>query len=170
MNRDFEPATSASLLRDAQQGDPESWQKIGQLYGPIIYAWARRCGCQAADAADIMQETLTAVSRGLADFDHQRNDATFRGWLWTITRNKLRDLERRRDTGGAGGSSQEAISFHRCCNREIGRESVAPIAKRCQVKASDASPGNKHPKKQQSPRDDSRPPSWRHVLLQLGDL
>jgi RNA polymerase sigma-70 factor (ECF subfamily) len=47
-------------------------------------------GFQSADAADIMQETLTAMSNALTRFESQP-DTTFRGCLWTITRNKMRD-------------------------------------------------------------------------------
>ncbi|MCD0459243.1 sigma-70 family RNA polymerase sigma factor [Roseiconus lacunae] len=101
-----EPSTSRSMLARAQNGDTESWQQLAQVYGPIIYAWARRSGCQAADAADVMQETLSAVASALQRFDHQRDGATFRGWLWTITRNKIRDhLRLLQHEEAAGGTA-----------------------------------------------------------------
>ena len=107
LSHNSEPSTSASLLQRAREGDSECWTKIAQLYGPIIYAWARRSGCQSADAADVMQETLTAVAKTLASFDHQRSGATFRGWLWTIARNKLRDQGRVKDPPGIGGTDAQ---------------------------------------------------------------
>lgn len=104
-DRDHEPSTSPSLLQSAKDGNRESWQRLAQIYGPVVYGWARRCGCQAADAADVMQETLTAMTTAMTGFDHQRDGATFRGWLWTITRNKLRDRRRRGEgAGGIGGT------------------------------------------------------------------
>lgn len=60
--RDREPSTSPSLLQSAKEGRSESWRKLAQIYGPVIYGWARRCGCQAADAADVMQETLASMT------------------------------------------------------------------------------------------------------------
>jgi RNA polymerase sigma-70 factor (ECF subfamily) len=102
--RENEPPTSQSLLQSAQRGDAEGWRRLAQIYGPIIYGWARRCGCQSADAADVMQETLTSMTSALSRFDHSQPDATFRGWLWTITRNKLRDRARREDDLAAGGT------------------------------------------------------------------
>ena len=77
---------------------------LAQIYGPIIYGWARRCGCQSADAADVMQETLAAMTGALERFDHDQPGATFRGWLWTIARNKLRDRARRQTDQAAGGT------------------------------------------------------------------
>ena len=102
--RDKEPSTSASLLQSARRGDADGWRRLAQIYGPIIYGWARRCGCQSADAADVMQDTLTSMTTALSRFDHNQPDSTFRGWLWTITRNKIRDRARRSDELAAGGT------------------------------------------------------------------
>ncbi len=107
MNRhdcDSEPSTSASLLQRACRGDVDGWRKLAHLYGPIVYAWARRSGFQEADAADVMQDTFAAVAKALPAFDYERQDATFRGWLWTITRNKLRDHVRAAEAQAVGGT------------------------------------------------------------------
>lgn len=90
-----EPSTDHSLLRRAQSGHDEGWQTLVQIYGPIVYRWIRRLDVQPADAADVMQETFLAVATALPRFDAVTADATFRGWLWTIARNKLRDRQRR---------------------------------------------------------------------------
>lgn len=66
-----------------------------QLYGPLIYGWCRRVGRQPADAADATQDVLVSVSRDLHRFDPHAAGATFRGWLWTITRRRLADQTRR---------------------------------------------------------------------------
>ncbi|QDT10366.1 RNA polymerase sigma factor [Planctomycetes bacterium K23_9] len=102
-----EPSTSGSLLQRARDGDADSWRRLAQIYGPIVYSWARRCGCQSADAADVMQETFAAVSAAIGRFDYERPDASFRGWLWTITRNKVRDQARRDDGHGVGGTEAQ---------------------------------------------------------------
>lgn len=107
MNRrdcDSEPSTSASLLQCACRGDVDGWRRLAHLYGPIVYAWARRSGFQEADAADVMQDTFAAVAKALPTFDDERQDATFRGWLWTITRNKLRDHARAAEAQAVGGT------------------------------------------------------------------
>jgi RNA polymerase sigma-70 factor (ECF subfamily) len=46
---------------------------------------------QEADAADVMQETFRALVAGIHSFQKQSPNDSFRGWLWTITRNKTRD-------------------------------------------------------------------------------
>lgn len=91
-----EPSTSASLLENACQGDSLSWERIVHLYGPILYTWARRSGCQPADAADIVQEVLADAFRNLNSFQPRAAGSTFRGWLWTITRRRLIDQYRAR--------------------------------------------------------------------------
>jgi len=86
-----------------RDGDDEGWRVMAQVYGPIVYGWARRSGCQSADAADVMQETFVAVSGSIGSFRRDRADASFRAWLWTITRNKIRDLARRKEKRAQAG-------------------------------------------------------------------
>lgn len=102
--------TSPSLLGRATSGDSQAWQRMVQIYGPLVYSWARRTGLQPQDAADVTQETFAAVSNRLQGYDAQRTGATFRGWLWTITRNKAADLVRNQQAqpGARGGSTNLA--------------------------------------------------------------
>ena len=87
-------STSQSLLRRAREHDPEAWSRLTAVYGPTLYAWCRRSGLQASDAADVTQEVFQAVAVSLDKFRKDRPGDTFRGWLWTITRNKIRDFAR----------------------------------------------------------------------------
>ncbi len=90
------PSTTApSLLDAARDGDSDAWQQMVHLYGPLIYGWCRRVGRQPADAADVTQDVLLSVSRDLDRFNPGVPGATFRGWLWTITRRRLADQARR---------------------------------------------------------------------------
>ena len=61
----------------------------------MVFLWCRQWGLSVHDAADVVQEVWTTVAMHLADFRRERPEDTFRGWLWTITRNKLRDRVRR---------------------------------------------------------------------------
>ena len=90
------PSTSNSLLLRACGGDSIAWQRVVQIYGPLVYSWARKTGLQPQDAADVTQDTFLAISTKLAQFRLDRPGATFRGWLRTITRNKAADLVRER--------------------------------------------------------------------------
>jgi RNA polymerase sigma-70 factor (ECF subfamily) len=89
-------STSLSLVDRVKARDPVAWARFATLYGPLIYHWCRRSGLQAADAADVVQEVLGGVASRIDGFDHSSPDSTFRGWLWTITRNKICDHFRRR--------------------------------------------------------------------------
>jgi RNA polymerase sigma-70 factor, ECF subfamily len=84
-------STSRSLLRRAREHDSDAWEKLTALYTPLVYQWCRRAGLQVNDAADVAQEVFRSVVVGLDGFRKERPEDTFRGWLWTITRNKIRD-------------------------------------------------------------------------------
>jgi RNA polymerase sigma factor (sigma-70 family) len=90
--------TRASLL--ARLGDPEdraAWQQFVELYGSLVYGFARNRGLQDADAADLTQEVFLAVSNVMGRWKYDPKQGRFRGWLYGITRNKIaRFLERRR--------------------------------------------------------------------------
>jgi RNA polymerase sigma-70 factor (ECF subfamily) len=88
-------STSSSLLREVRQQDPEAWRRLVKLYGPLVYIWARQCGLQPNDAADVVQEVFVAVAGSVGTFRRERPGDTFHGWLWMITRNKVRDHFRR---------------------------------------------------------------------------
>lgn len=101
-------STSSTLLLRVQARAPDAWDRLVHLYGPLVYHWCRQAGLQDADAADVGQEVFRAVLGAVADFHHDRTGDSFRGWLRTITRNKVRDLARRRakdPASGAGGSA-----------------------------------------------------------------
>jgi RNA polymerase sigma-70 factor (ECF subfamily) len=88
-------ATSPSLLDRARQNVPGAWDRLVELYAPLVYHWCRRGGLGPEDAADVFQDVFRAVAEHLGDFRRDRPGDTFRGWLRTIARNKLRDHFRR---------------------------------------------------------------------------
>ena len=100
-------STSHSLLQCVQQRDPDAWRRFAALYGPIVYRWSIRYGLQPHDAADVTQETFQSVAQSIDRFERRSADDSFRGWLWTITRNKIRDHFRRhqKEPRAAGGSA-----------------------------------------------------------------
>ncbi len=101
-----EGGTSLSLLARASANDPASWWQLIQVYSPLVFYWARRGGLRDADSADVVQEVWQSVSAALPRFYCDEHTGSFRGWLWTITRNKLHDHFRAREgkAEAAGGS------------------------------------------------------------------
>ena len=90
-----ESRTSTSWLSRVRHRDPQAWRRLTELYGPLVYHWGRRHGLSAEDASDLTQEVFSAVAGAIERFLHSPEHGTFRGWLWTIARNKLRDHFRR---------------------------------------------------------------------------
>ena len=80
------------------------------MYAPLIFYWGRKQGLNATDAADLVQDVLSTLVLKLPAFEY---DATqrFRGWLWTVTVNRARDMHRRqavRPTDGMDATMQLA--------------------------------------------------------------
>jgi RNA polymerase sigma-70 factor (ECF subfamily) len=91
---DTSSSTSLSLIERVRQHQAEAWTRFTQLYGPLVYRWTRRAELQHADIVDVVQEVFRAVAVSIDRYDRDLGTG-FRGWLWGITRNKLRDFQRR---------------------------------------------------------------------------
>jgi RNA polymerase sigma-70 factor (ECF subfamily) len=117
---DLEPSistsqvTSMSLLAGARLRDPEAWRRMAGLYTPLIRYWCRKGGLAEDAVDDLVQETLSAVLRGLPTFERSGAGGSFRGWLRTIVRNKLNDFYRaRRDKATATGGTDAHLDLGR---------------------------------------------------------
>jgi len=85
------PGTRASLLvRIRDPEDASAWNLFVDLYAPLVYGFFRRHGIQDADVADLTQDVLTRVSQGIRRLDYDPERGTFRGWLFTVVRNRWR--------------------------------------------------------------------------------
>ena len=90
-NGDQNDSTATSLIVRVRSADPDAWEKLTRLYGPVVYGWARQAGLQPYDASDVMQNVFQAVTQHIVRFRKDLRTDSFRGWLWTITRNKILD-------------------------------------------------------------------------------
>jgi RNA polymerase sigma-70 factor (ECF subfamily) len=110
------PSTRPSLLvRIRNAKDQEAWSQFVDIYAPLVYAYARRYGLQDADAADLTQDVLRAVARAANKLVYDAERGTFRGWLFTVTRNKLRNFHasQGRHCRGAGDTDvQNLLNQH----------------------------------------------------------
>ena len=106
-------STSASLL-ERLRADPKSpaWQRMVEIYQPLIRAWLSRQDVLASDADDLVQEVLAVVVRRLPDFEHNQRVGAFRTWLRTITVNVVRDhwRNRRHRPAAAGGDLNDVLN------------------------------------------------------------
>ena len=69
-----------------------TWEQVAQQYGRKIYNFAYRLTGNPDDAADLVQEVLLRVRKGLAGY----TPGSFEGWLWRITRNAFLDSVRKK--------------------------------------------------------------------------
>jgi RNA polymerase sigma-70 factor (ECF subfamily) len=102
-------ATSRPLLDRVRADDPAAWNTLVDLYGPLVFTWCRRWDLPEQEIADVFQDVFQAVSSHIATFRKDNEGDTFRGWLRTITQNKVRDHFRKvgREPGGAGGTEAQ---------------------------------------------------------------
>ena len=106
LTRAYTDSTSLSLLEKIRAREESAWQRLVDLYGPLVFSWCCRCGLSREDASDVFQEVLAAVAANIAQFRRQRPGDTFRGWLRVIARNQSRlHFRRQRDRPRAIGGS-----------------------------------------------------------------
>lgn len=87
--------TSVSLLRRLQRtDDSKNWNRLVELYAPLLRVWLRKYDVQASDADDLVQEVLMAVAKDLKSFDHSGRPGAFRSWLRSILVHRLRNFWR----------------------------------------------------------------------------
>jgi RNA polymerase sigma-70 factor (ECF subfamily) len=76
------------VAQGLRQGRPEAWQALYEAYAEQVWrAVARLLGSDAADVADVVQETFLAAARGAAAYDPTRGSLWM--WLWGIARNHV---------------------------------------------------------------------------------
>ena len=94
------------MLDRVRQMQPDAWTRLVEVFGPIVYRWCRKSGLSGHDAADVVQDVFASVARGIVAFHRSQDDHSFRNWLATITRNRVRDFWRRsaKQPDAAGGT------------------------------------------------------------------
>lgn len=103
-------STSRSLLARVHTNDADAWDRLVTLYTPLVWHWCRKMELPSQEMADVVQDVFQAVAAHIHDFHRDRPGDTFRGWLRTITRNKVNDHFRvhQREPQAKGGSEAKA--------------------------------------------------------------
>jgi RNA polymerase sigma-70 factor, ECF subfamily len=109
-NRNID-ATSLSLLKRLKSNTSDSWQQLFELYGPLVYYWCKRANLQNDDSEDVVQDVFKSVSSSIQNFKKDKSLGSFRGWLWTITRNQINQHFRNKSKQdkAIGGSVAKAL-------------------------------------------------------------
>ncbi|NOX56912.1 MAG: sigma-70 family RNA polymerase sigma factor [Planctomycetes bacterium] len=100
------PETRASLLvRLKDRADQEAWSEFVEIYQPAIYRLARHNGLQHADAEDLAQRVLMAITRAIERWEQNPQRARFRTWLHRVAENAIMNaLSRAKADRGSGDS------------------------------------------------------------------
>lgn len=102
-------STDNGLLEGIRAREEQAWTRFVDEYSPLIYVWCRKCDLQPADALDVSQQVFQAVSRSISTFSRRSGDGSFRGWLFVVTRNLIRNYLSRtlRGPRPQGGTSMQ---------------------------------------------------------------
>ena len=111
------PTRRSLLDRLKDAGDHASWEDFHRTYRGLLFGVARRAGLNEHEAGEAVQDTLIAVAKKLPDFRYEPGKDSFKGWLLQLTRWKVADQFRRRESAGGavpeaddGTSSEDALA------------------------------------------------------------
>ncbi len=83
-------------MRASRGDDEQSWQRLHDIYAPLIRGWLSRQAVVGSDADDLTQDVLVVVLRKLPTFKHNGRPGAFRRWLRLIVVNCVRDSIKRK--------------------------------------------------------------------------
>jgi RNA polymerase sigma-70 factor (ECF subfamily) len=141
------PITQPSLLVRLQDPrDQDAWRQFVRIYAPVVYGYARQRGLQDADAADLTQEVLQAVTTAAGRLDYDPRRGSFRGWLFTVAHHKLYDFlaRRRRECQGSGDSNGQLLLEQQPAREDDAEVWDAEYARRLFAWAADQVRGSFH--------------------------
>ena len=88
--------TSATLLDKVKDVDDQiSWDRLYELYHPLIIGFCRQKGCRDEMAYDVLQECMVTLMRVLPDFHYSPEKGNFRSFLLKIVERRIQDAFRR---------------------------------------------------------------------------
>src|SRR3954452_1636681 len=98
--------TRLSLLARLENPDDHAaWQQFVELYGRLVYGFARDRGLQDGDSVDLTHGVCLDIAPKAGHWRYDPAQGSFRGWLYGVTRHKLARFFERRGIQPVGGSN-----------------------------------------------------------------
>ena len=119
---EFIPTRYSLLSRLQDWDDQESWKDFFDTYWRLIYSIALKSGLTEVEAEDVVQETVICVAKDIDKFRRDRRLGSFKGWLRNLTRWRVADQLRKRDSNLVSG--------------EVGLEASTTLAEPSEIPAS----------------------------------
>lgn len=106
-------SASTSLLRRVKSNDHDAWRRLVKIYGPLVYAWARKSQLQPADAHDVVGVVFGEVVRSIDRFEKDERGQSFRRWLWIICKRRVINLREKNARMTPAGGSAANVAMQR---------------------------------------------------------
>jgi RNA polymerase sigma-70 factor (ECF subfamily) len=90
------PTRATLIQRLKNWQDQSSWQDFFDTYWKLIYGVALKGGLTAAEAQDVVQETMISVAKHMPTFKYDPAIGSFKTWLLNMTRWRITDQLRKR--------------------------------------------------------------------------
>jgi len=95
---DYSSGVDAHLIEAIKQGRPEAQEWLYKHYAPALLSYIKRSVGNLEDAEEILNDVLYTAITKIDSFDVSKSQSRepLRAWVYTITKNKIRDHLRKR--------------------------------------------------------------------------
>ncbi|AKR56829.1 RNA polymerase sigma70 [Devosia sp. H5989] len=100
-------AQTSELIKRAVNGDGEAFGAIVEGHYDLIYRTAYKWCGNGADAEDVAQDVCVKLATALGSFDGR---SAFSSWLYRVTLNAVRDMQRARVRQGRRADALALVS------------------------------------------------------------